>query len=218
MAAKVVVVSPFVGASSQREGSLFEKLSDNSQNLLDNRFIQNQLIRQGTSLAGPALVAAGSTMITTGSAPRTEFRSHLQSKDTTGKKAFKPYEYRGRRYTKPLSRSDFGGNVAQYGYNTDYRSKHIKKNPAKVKTGKVVRGLGRASGVIGVGLVGYNIHRHGVQEAVHQEADTAWSFSPIGMADNLLFDNRIENYGLATNGYVKTIDNIAKFALLEALI
>jgi len=194
------------------------KLSDIVTSSLDNRFVQNQLIRQGTSAAGIAAIATGSSMIKSGSAPRTEFRSHLPLRDTTGKKTFKPYTWRGRRYTKPLAKDDFGGNNARYGYNTNTRGRHIKKSPGKVRTGKVLRGFGRASGAIGIGLVGYNIHRHGVKKTAKDEAKFNWSFSPIGMIDEGLLGNRIEQSFLGQTGTGRTIQAMASMALLEALL
>ncbi len=108
-----------------------------------------------------------------------------------------------------------------YGYRTNYKSKTIKSGPVKSKSGKVLKRLGRGSGVIGLGLVALNIHRHGVQKTVKDEAEFSWSFSPIGMFDDLFFDNRVENYFSPRYGYgqsVRTIDHIAKVALLEALL
>ena len=182
--------------------------SDIVHSSLDNRFVQNQLIRQGTSAVGIAAVAAGSSMIKSGSAPRTEFRSHLQLRDTTGKKTFKPYTWRGRTYSKPLSRRDYGGQGAEYGYKTDYKSRTIKKSPSRVSTGKVVRGLGRSAGLFGIALVGYNIHRHGVKKTVKDEAEFNWSVSPIGIADEYLLGNRLENQflGKSSTPY-RTVDD-----------
>ena len=193
-------------------------ISDIVHSSLDNRFIQNQLIRQGTSAAGVAAVAIGSSMIQTGSAPRTEFRSHLQLKDSTGKKTFKAYTWRGITYSRPLSRFDYGGNNAQYGYKSNYRKKHIQKSPSRVSSGKLVRGLGKSAGVIGIGLVGYNIHRHGVKKTAKDEASFNWSISPLGMMDEHILGNRMEQSFLGQTGTGRTMQAMASMALLEALL
>ncbi len=218
MAGKVVVVSPFVGDKNKSSN-----LSEFSSNVLENRFVQNQLLRQGTSLAGPTLIAAGSTMQIAGDAPRTEFRSHLKSRDTAGRKSFKPYTAHGRRYTKPLGKSDFARSGKEFGYQTNYKSKTgIKKSPGKAKTGRALKGAGRTvsrfAAPIGIGLVGYNIYRHGAQQTVQDEAKFNWSFSPVGMLDEHLLGNRIETTFSPKSGLIGTVDNLAKMALLEALL
>ena len=163
-----MVVSPFVGVPSQSDGS---KMSDISSTLFENRFFQNQLIRQGTSLAGPALIALGSRMKTSGDAPRTSYR-HTRQPVRHGKRSVKSSTYRGRVYDKPLKRNMFGYKSPMgpdYGYRTDYKSKQIKRGPGKAKTGKAISRVGRGAGVIGIGLVAYNIHRHGAKETAKQE-------------------------------------------------
>lgn len=163
-----MVVSPFVGVPSQSDGS---KMSDISSTLFENRFFQNQLIRQGTSLAGPALIALGSRMKASGDAPRTSFR-HTRQPQRHGKKSVMKSTYRGRVYDKGLKSNMFGHKSPmgpEYGYRTDYKSKQIKKGPGKAKTGKAISRVGRGAGVIGLGLVAYNIHRHGAKETAKQE-------------------------------------------------
>lgn len=214
----MVVVSPFVGVRSQSEQQL--QLSD----LLKNRFFQNQLLRQGTSLTGPALVAAGSMMARAGDAPKTSFRSHIQRTDTGGKRAFKPYTAHGRSYDRPLGRGGFthrGGR--EHGYNTNHKSKAgIKKAPGKSKAGRLLKGAGRSvskfSAPIGLGLVGYNIHRHGVKETAKQEVQTAYDFSPLGLIDNTFFDGRVMNHPYAQTPIANTLQSVATMAILEALI
>ena len=194
----MVVVSPFVGVRSQSDRST--NLSEFSSSLLENRFIQNQLIRQGTSLAGPALIAAGSAMQRAGDAPKTSFRSHLQARDTTGKKAFKPYTHRGRTYDRPLGKRGFyfrGG--TEHGYNTNPRNKTgvRGKAPGKAKTGRTLQKIGRRAGYLGVGLVAYNVVRHGAKETAKDEVKFNYSISPLGMVDKHVFDG-----GISRNRYL----------------
>lgn len=214
-----MVVSPFVGVSSQSEGKT--KLSDISSTIIENKFFQNQLIRQGTSLAGPVLIAAGSMMQKAGDAPKTSFRSHLQARDTTGKKAFKPYTYRGRTYDRPLGKRGFyfrGG--TEHGYNTNPRNKTGVKSkaPGKAKTGRALKAVGRGSGVIGIGLVGYNIHRHGVQKTAEDEVKFNYSISPLGVVDQRFFDGAISSNRYLNSAPGRTVSAVAQMALLEALL
>ena len=80
-----------------------------------------------------------------------------------------------------------------YGYRTDYKSKSgTKKGPATSKTGKVLKGVGRASGVIGLGLVAYNIRRHGAKEAAKQEGKFWAHDIPLGTMGGVHYlDDRI---------------------------
>ena len=212
------MVSPFVGVPSQSDG---KSMSDISSSLLENRFIQNQLIRQGTSLAGPVLIAAGSTMQVSGDAPRTSFRSTKQVQRQGKRSAYKQ-TYRGRTYDKPLKKNLFGYKSPMgpdYGYRTDYKSKSgTKKGPAKAKTGKALKSVGRGSGVIGIGLVGYNIHRHGVQKTAEDEVKFNYSISPLGVVDQQFFDGRLHNNRYTRSPGGGTVLGIANMALLGALL
>ena len=110
-------------------------------------------------------------MKASGDAPRTSYR-HTRQPVRHGKRSVKSSTYRGRVYDKPLKRNMFGYKSPmgpEYGYRTDYKSKQIKRGPAKAKTGKVISRVGRGAGAIGVGLVVYNIHRHGAKETAKQE-------------------------------------------------
>jgi len=107
---------------------------------------------------------------------------------------------------------------SDYGYRTNYKSKQIKKGPGKAKIGKGVSRVGRGAGVIGLGLVAYNIHRHGVEQTVHEEAKWNWQFSPTGIIDEHLLCNRIETTFSPRSGYIRTVNNIATYALLEAIL
>lgn len=182
-----MVVSPFVGVPSQSDGNKSLNLSEVSSNLLENQFFQNQLLRRAPITAGTALTAAGSAMAISGDRPKTSYRSHIHARDTTGKKAFKPYTYRGRTYDRPLGKRGFyfrGG--TEHGYNTNPRNKSgvKKRSPAKSKTGRAISGTGRAvtkfAAPIGLGLVAYNIHRHGVQETAKSEAKFWGHDVPLG--------------------------------------
>lgn len=213
-----MVISPFVGMRSQRERKTKSQLSDISS-LLENTFVQNQILRQGTSLAGPTLVAAGSAMQRAGDAPRTEFRSHLQARDTSGKKAFKPYSAHGMRYNKPLGKHDYGRGGKAHGYQTDHRAKAgIKRNPVKSKTGRVVKGLGRGSAGLGVILVGYNVYRHGAKKTAEDEVKFNYSISPLGMVDQQFFDGAISSNRYLQSAPGRTISAVAQMAILEALL
>ena len=214
-----MVVSPFGGVRSQSDRKTKSQLSDISSSLIENKFFQNQLIRQGASLAGPTLIAAGSVMQKAGDAPRTEFRSHLKARDTSGKKVFKPYSAHGRRYTKPLGKHDYGRGGKAHGYQTDHRAKAgIKRSPVKSKTGRVLKGTGRASGVIGLGLVAYNVHRHGAKETAKDEVKFNWSISPLGVMDREFFDGAISSNRYLNSAPGRTVSAIAQMAFLEALL
>lgn len=214
-----MVVSPFVGVPSQSDGKTKSQLSDISSFLMENKFFQNQILRQGTSLAAPTLVAAGSAMIKSGDAPRTSFRSHLQARDTSGKKAFKPYTAHGRRYDKPLGKHDYGRGGKAHGYQTDHRAKTgIKRNPVKSKTGRVVKGLGRGSAGLGVALVGYNVYRHGAKKTAEDEVKFNYSISPLGVVDQRFFDGAISSNRYLNSAPGRTVSAIAQMAILEALL
>jgi hypothetical protein len=156
-----------------------------------------------------------------GDSPKTSFRSHIQARDTTGKKAFKPYTYRGRTYDRPLGKRGFyfrGG--TEHGYNTNPRNKTgVKsKGPGKAKTGRALRALGRGSGAVGVLLVGYNIHRHGVQKTTEDEVKFNYSISPLGVVDQRFFDGAISSNRYLNSAPGRTVSAIAQMALLEALL
>jgi hypothetical protein len=213
----VVVVSPFVGVPSQSDGKT--KLSDISRSLIENRFFQNQLIRQGTSLAGPVLIAAGRSMQVSGDAPRTSYRSTKQVK-RQGKKSQYKGTFRGQRYDKPLKRNLFGYKSPMgddYGYRTDYKSKSgTKKSPAKSKTGKALSRVGRVSGAIGLGLVVYNIHRHGAKETARQEKEF-WFDEPLGnIGGSINYLDRQLTGGLVTR--TSRTSSIIQTTLLSAAI
>lgn len=213
----MVVVSPFVGVPSQSDGSTSTKLSDISSSLLENRFVQNQLIRQGTSLAGPGLIAAGSAMQKAGDAPRTSFRSHLKARDTSGKKAFKPYTAHGRRYDKPLGKHDYGRGGKAHGYQTDYRAKSgIKKSSVTSKTGKTLQKVGRRAGYVGLALVAYNVTRDGPAKTYEDEVKFNYSISPLGIIDQTFLDGAY--YNTLTSAPGRTVSGIAQMAILEALL
>lgn len=215
-----MVVSPFVGVPSQSDGTK-SKLSDISSSLLENRFFQNQILRQGASLAGPTLVAAGSAMQVSGDAPRTSFRSTKQTQRQGKKSAYKQ-TYRGRTYDKPLKRNMFGYKSPMgpdYGYRTDPKSKSgTKKGPAKSKTGRALKGVGRASGVIGLGLVAYNIHRHGAKKTAEDEIKFNYSISPMGVIDQQFFDGELSHNRYLNSAPGRTVSAIAQMAILEALL
>jgi hypothetical protein len=213
----VVVVSPFVGVPSQSDGKT--TMSDISRSLLENRFFQNQLIRQGTSLAGPVLIAAGSTMMKSGGATRTTFRSTKQI-SRQGKKSQYKGTYRGQRYDKPLKRNMFGYKSPMgddYGYRTNYKSKQgIKKGPGKSKVGKALKVTGRVSGGIGLILVGYNIHRHGAKETARQEKEF-WVDGTLGnVGGSINYLDRQFTGGLVTR--TSRTSSIIQTTLLSAAI
>ena len=209
----VVVVSPFVGAHSQRDNA--EVLSDILQNSIENRFIQNQLIRKGTSLAGVGAIAAGSKMIAVGESPRSEFRSHIQSKREGQRQAYK-FERKGTTYGKPLKRGFGNPATPRYGhYIDDHRNRtgRVKRSPGLAKGGRLLTGLGRASVGIGIGLVGYNIHRHGVEETVVAEVSGAYAMSPLGMVDQQLTGGAVTNLGQSS----AMTYNVAQLAIVSTL-
>ena len=193
--------NPFVGVRSQSDRNV--NLSDITSSLIENTFLQNQLLRRAPSVSGTVLTVAGASMVKSGSAPRTEFRSHLKAKDTAGKRSFKPYTAHGRRYTKSLGKSDFARSGKEFGYQTDYKSKTgVKKAPAKAKTGRALQGTGRAvtkfAVPIGLGLVAYNIHRHGVKETAKSEGKFWAHDVPLGAMGGVdYFDNQVLGGSLA---------------------
>jgi hypothetical protein len=80
------------------------------------------------------------------------------------------------------------------------------------------RSVSKFSAPIGLGLVGYNIHRHGVKETAKQEVQTAYDFSPLGLIDNTFFDGRVMNHPYAQTPIANTLQSVATMAILEALI
>lgn len=214
--------NPFVGVRSQSDRNV--NLSDITSSLIENTFLQNQLLRRAPSVSGTMLTAAGTAMAISGSAPRTEFRSHLKAKDTAGKRSFKPYTAHGRRYTKPLGKSDFARSGKEFGYQTDYKSKTgIKKSPAKAKTGRVISGTGRAvtkfAAPIGLGLVVYNIHRHGVKETAKSEGKFWAHDVPLaGLGGVNYLDNQVLGGSLADASRESSIiQTMALSALIGAV-
>ena len=194
--------NPFVGVPSQRDG---KSMSDIPSTLIENTFFQNQLLRRAPSLTGTTLLAVGSVMTTSGNRPKTSYRSHIHARDTTGKKAFKPYTYRGRTYDRPLGKRGFyfrGG--TEHGYRTNPRNKTGVKtrSPAKSKTGRAITGTGRAvskfAAPIGLGLVAYNIHRHGAKETAKQEGKFWVHDVPLGAMGGVTYlDNQLLGGSLA---------------------
>lgn len=219
----MVVVSPFVGVRSQSDRTTKSKLSDISSNLIENRFIQNQFLRRAPITAGTVLTAAGSAMAISGDRPKTSYRSHLHARDTTGKKSFKPYTYRGRTYDRPLGKRGFyfrGG--TEHGYNTNPRNKSgvKKRSPAKSKTGRALSGTGRAvtkfAAPIGLGLVVYNIHRHGVKETAKSEGKFWAHDIPLGAMGGVNYlDSQLLGGSLAESGRAS---QITATVLLSGLI
>lgn len=195
--------NPFVGVRSQSDRNV--NLSDITSSLIENTFLQNQLLRRAPSVSGTVLTAAGTAMAISGDRPKTSYRSHLQARDTTGKKAFKPYTYRGRTYDRPLGKRGFyfrGG--TEHGYNTDRRNKSgvKKRSPGKSKTGRAISGTGRAvtkfAAPIGLGLVAYNIHRHGVKETAKAEGKFWAHDIPLGAMGGVNYlDNQVLGGSLA---------------------
>lgn len=134
-------------------------------------------------------------MIASGNAPRTQFHSHIQMKGTDGKRQFKPYKEGGRTYNKPLQKRAMGGHYSptsgKYGYRTNYKFDHIRQSPSRARAGHVIRGLGRASLVIGVAGVLYNINRHGAKEAARQEGKFWVHDVPLGTMGGVTYlDNQ----------------------------
>jgi hypothetical protein len=105
----------------------------------------------------------------------------------------------------------------EYGYRTDYKSKKgIKKGPGKAKTGKALRAVGRGSGVIGIGLVGYNIHRHGAKETARQEKEF-WLDGTLGnVGGSINYLDRQFTGGLVTR--TSRTSSIIQTTLLSAAI
>ncbi len=214
----MVVVSPFVGVPSQSDGKT--TMSDISRSLIENKFVQNQFIRQGASLAGVALIPIGSKMIASGDAPRTSFRSHIQLRGSDGKKQFKPYKEGSRSFDKPLKRRSLGGHYtpgsSAYGYRTNFKHENIRQSPTRANAGRVVRGVGRAAGVIGLGLVVYNIHRHGAKETAKSEGKFWVHDIPVGTMGGVSYlDNRFTG-GLVTK--TSRTSSIIQTTLLSAAI
>jgi hypothetical protein len=108
-----------------------------------------------------------------------------------------------------------------YGYRTDYKSKSgTKKGPATSKTGKVLKGVGRASGVIGLGLVAYNIRRHGAKEAAKQEGKFWVHDIPVGTMGGVTYlDNRLLGGSLSQGGRSSQITaTVLLTGLIQAVI
>ena len=201
----VVVVSPFVGqdADTKPKASVLKSLSDVT-------FLQNQAITRGTSLLSTPVQVAGGAIIASSSKPRnTGYRSHLQRRDSSGKRTFQSYEWRGRRYDKPLNTRRAGPMGKAYGYNTDYKSKSgVKgKKPGRMRsrTGRAagigIVGFGKALPTIGVGLAAYNVVRS-PKQAAQDSADYGFFGLPTnpermgeaGMANDLVnLPGRISN-------------------------
>ena len=205
-----MVEHPFVGAPSQSDG---KTMSDIPRSLLENRFVQNQLLRKVPITAGTALTAAGSAMAIAGDRPKSSYRSHIQHRDTTGKKAFKPYTHRGRTYDRPLGKRGFyfrGG--TEHGYNTNRRNKtgYKSRSPGKSKTGKAIANTGRAvtkfAAPIGLGLVAYNIHRHGVKETAKAEANFWGHDVPLGAMGGVSYvDDRLLGGSVSKAGRLSSV-------------
>jgi len=214
------VVSPFVAGQRSKDGAQHVVL-DTISSLSDVTFLQNQAITRGTSLAGGALVAYGSRPRTTG------YISYLHKPDATDiklqtGKGFKPHTTHGLKYTKPVSgfgRSGVSGPATpMHGhYNQDYKSKPgVKKAPRRVSPRAV--GLGRVLPVLGYGLIAYNISRHGPKKVVKDEARFNWEFSPIGMIDEHVLGNVLENSFLGQSRTGRTFQSALNFAIIEALL
>ena len=201
----MVVVSPFVGrdANTKPKASVLKSLSDVT-------FLQNQAITRGTSLLStPVQVAGGAIVAHSSQVRNTGYRSHIHLKDTAGKRSFEPYEWRGRRYDKPLNTMTAGPAGWRYGYNTDYKTKSgVKGKEPGRRRSKVGRaagigliGFGRALPTIGVGLAAYNVVRS-PKQAAQDSADYGFFGLPTnpermgeaGMANDLVnLPGRISN-------------------------
>ena len=108
---------------------------------------------------------------------------------------------------------------ADYGYRTDYKSKSgTKKGPAKAKTGKALQKVGRRAGVVGLGLVAYNIHRHGVQKTAEDEINFNYSLSPVGIIDQHVFDGRLHKNKYSNSPGGSTVLGLTQMALLGAIL
>ena len=218
----MVVVSPFVGqdANTRRKPSVLKSLSDVT-------FLQNQAITRGTSLLSTPVQVAGLSMAAVGSKPRnTGYRSHLQRRDSTGKRSFQSYEWRGRRYDKPLNTRKPGPMGKAYGYNTDYKTKSgVKgKKPGRVRSrslrtaGFGLAGFGRALPYIGYGLVAYNLATKGPKKTVEDEAAFGWETSGLGVADRYVFDGAIARGGKRTAVAANVTQTIAITKLMGGIL
>ena len=217
-----MVVSPFVGqdVNTSRKTNVLKSLSDVT-------FLQNQAITRGTSLLSTPVQVAGGAIIASSSKPRnTGYRSHLQRRDSAGKRSFQSYEWRGRRYDKPLNTRKPGPMGKEHGYNTDYKAKSgVKGNkPGRMRsrTGRAAGiglvGFGRALPYIGVGLAAYN-----VVNAPKQAAQDSADYGFFGLPTN---PERMGEAGLARDmaqvpGHVaNTIKpkNIAQALLIREIV
>lgn len=218
----MVVVSPFVaGQKQQNERSPTEIAVDVVSSLSDVTFLQNQAITRGTSLAGGALVAYGSKPRTTGYISHLHKPTPADVKLKTGK-GFKPNTRHGLKYTKPYSgigRSGTSGPATpRHGhYTQDHRSKRGVTQSARRRSPRFV-GVGRVLPVLGYGLIVYNISRHGPKKVVKDEARFNWEFSPIGMIDEHVLGNTLENSFLGQSRTGITFQSALNFAIIEALI
>lgn len=201
----MVVVSPFVGrdVNTSRKTNVLKSLSDVT-------FLQNQAITRGTSLLStPVQVAGGAIVAHSSQVRNTGLRSHLQRRDSAGKRTFQSYDGHGRRYDKPLNTRSAGPMGYDYGYNTDYQSKAgVKgKKPGRMRSrvgraaGIGLVGFGRALPTIGVGLAAYNVVRS-PKQAAQDSADYGFFGLPTnpermgeaGMANDLVnLPGRISN-------------------------
>ena len=212
--------NPFVGVPSQSDG---RTMTDIASTMIENPFLQNQLLRRAPSVSGTMLTAAGTAMAISGDRPKTSYRSHIQARDTTGKKAFKPYSYRGITYDRPLGKRGFyfrGG--TEHGYRTNPRNKTgvKKRSPGKSKTGRAISGTGRAvskfAAPIGLGLVVYNINRHGAKETAKQEGKFWVQDVPLGALGGVNYlDDQFLGGTLAESGRAS---QITATVLLSGLI
>ena len=218
----VVVVSPFVGqdVNTSRKTNVLKSLSDVT-------FLQNQAITRGTSLLSTPVQVAGLGMAAVGSKPRnTGYRSHLQRRDSAGKRTFQSYEWRGRRYEKPLNTRKPGPMGRAYGYETDYKTKSgVKgKQPGRVRSrslraaGFGIHGFGRALPYIGYGLVAVNIVTKGPKKAVEEEAAFGWQTSGLGVADRYVFDGAIARGGKRTAVAANITQTIAITKLVGGIL
>ena len=195
------MVSPFVGrdANTKPKASVLKSLSDVT-------FLQNQAITRGTSLLSTPVQVAGLGMAAVGSKPRnTGYRSHLQRRDSAGKRTFQSYEAHGRRYDKTLNTRSAGPMGKSYGYETDYKSKSgVKGKSGRVRSrtlraaGFGIVGFGRALPYIGYGLVAYNVATKGPGKTLEDEARFGWETSGLGVADRYVFDGAIARGGKRT--------------------
>jgi hypothetical protein len=78
--------------------------------------------------------------------------------------------------------------------------------------------VGRVSGAIGLGLVVYNIHRHGAQKTAEDEVKFNYSISPLGIVDRQFFDGAISGNRYLNSAPGRTVSAVAQMAILEALL